>query len=246
MPLQLDSITLPLAFAAGLVSFLSPCVLPLVPVYVAYLAGTNTPNAGDPGAGRRALLPGAAFVAGVSVVFIALFYLLAGLLAPTRTFLAPLAGVAIVLFGLHTARVLRIPGIDREFRPINSAPRRGGVLGGFALGFGLALGWTPCIGITLGAVLSWAVVRGPSPTGLALVVAYCLGLGLPFLLLGGAIGRAVSATRALARHRRAIDLTSGAVLVSMGVVLVLTGNLLLITQGLSHVMPRQLLDPFGL
>lgn len=233
--MQLDSVSLPLAFAAGLVSFLSPCVLPLVPAYVAYLAGTS----------RRPLLPGAAFVAGVSVVFIALFYLLAGLLAPARTFLAPLAGVVIVLFGLHTARVLRVPGIDREFRPLGAAPERGGVVGGFALGLGLALGWTPCIGLTLGAVLSSAVIHGPSPAGLALIIAYCLGLGLPFLILGGAIGKAIAVSKALARHRRAIDLGSGAVLVSMGVVL-LTGNLLLLTRALSAVMPRQLLDPFGL
>lgn len=236
MPLQLGSVSLPLAFAAGLVSFLSPCVLPLVPAYVAYLAGSS----------RRPLLPGAAFVAGVSVVFIALFYLLASLLTPARTVLAPIAGVVIVLFGLHTARVLRIPGLDREFRPIAAAPERGGVAGGFALGVGLALGWTPCVGLTLGAVLSSAVVHGPSPAGLALIVAYCLGLGLPFLVLGGAIGKTVAATRALARHRRAIDLGSGAVLVSMGVVLLLTGNLLLLTRAFSAVLPRQLLDPFGL
>ena len=114
MPLQLDSVSLPLAFAAGLVSFLSPCVRPLVPAYVAYLAGTSTGPADELGAGRRALLPSAAFVAGVSVVFIARFYLLAGLLAPTQTFLAPLAGIAIVVLGLHTPRVLRIPGIDRD------------------------------------------------------------------------------------------------------------------------------------
>lgn len=233
---MLDSVSLPLAFAAGLVSFLSPCVLPLVPAYVAYLAGSS----------RRPLLPGAAFVAGVSVVFIALFYLLAGLLAPARPFLGPVAGVVIVLFGLHTAHLLRIPGIDREFRPLGAAPERGGVVGAFALGLGLAVGWTPCIGLTLGAVLSSAVVHGPSPTGLALMVAYCLGLGLPFLVLGGAIGKAVAATRALARHRRAIDIGSGAVLVSIGVILLATGNLLLLTRALSGVMPRQFLDPFGL
>lgn len=234
--MQLDWVSLPLAFAAGLVSFLSPCVLPLVPAYVAYLAGTS----------RRPLLPGAAFVAGVSLVFIALFYLLAGLLAPARAFLAPLAGVVIVLFGLHIARVLRIPGIDREFRALGAPPQRGGIFGGFALGLGMALGWTPCIGLTLGAVLSSAVIHGPSPAGLTLIVVYCLGLGLPFLVLGGAIGKATAVTGALARHRRAIDLGSGAVLVSMGVVLLLTGNLLLFTRALSAVMPRQFLDPFGL
>src|SRR5258708_36949384 len=108
------------------------------------------------------------------------------------------------------------PLLGREGRLMKQARARGGPVGGFLLGVGFAAGWTPCIGVTLGAVLGSAAVQGPSAAGLALLAAYCLGLGLPFVLLGLGVGRAASLARAVAGRRRMVDLASGGGLVAMG------------------------------
>ena len=241
--MTLNGVGPPLAFAAGLASVLSPCVLPLLPAYLAYLA---RPAAGRAAPSRRATLTSAlAFVAGLSLVFIIFFYALTGLLIPVRRFIPPIAGVLVVLMGLHVAGALRLPLMGREIRLMKQVPDRGGPLGGFLLGVGFAAGWTPCVGVTLGAVLGAAAVQGPSAVGFALLAAYCLGLGLPFVLLGLGVGRAAAVARAVAGRRRLVDLASGAVLVAMGLVL-LTDNLVALTQVLSRTLPPQLADPFGL
>jgi cytochrome c-type biogenesis protein len=239
----LNGVGPPLAFAAGLASVLSPCVLPLLPAYLAYLA---RPGARRTTPTRLATLASAlAFVAGLSLVFIIFFYALTGLLTPVRRYVPPVAGVLVVLMGLYVAGALKLPLLAREIRLMKQAPDRGGPFGGFLLGVGFAAGWTPCIGVTLGAVLGAAAVQGPSATGFALLAAYCLGLGLPFVLLGLGIGRAAALARAVAGRRRLVDLASGGVLVAMGLVL-LTNNLVGVTQLLSRALPPQLTDPFGL
>jgi cytochrome c-type biogenesis protein len=232
-----------LAFAAGLASVLSPCVLPLLPAYLAYLARPSRDGASP---SRLATLVSAlAFVAGLALVFILFFYALTSLLTPVRRYVPPVAGVLVVLMGLYVAGALKLPPLGREVRLMKQAPERGGAVGGFLLGVGFAAGWTPCIGLTLGAVLGTAAVQGPSAAGLALLAAYCLGLGLPFVLLGLGVGRAAALARAVAGRRRIVDLASGGVLVAMGLVL-LTNNLVAVTQLLSHALPSQLTDPFGL
>lgn len=181
-------LALSLAFAAGLVSFLSSCVLPLVPAYAAYLAGEVNQSAGEgSGSGSSALLPrrtrvvasGAAFVAGVSLVFIPTFYLLRAALTPVRGVVLPVAGVLVILLALQTAGILRLPFLYREFRFLDRMPERGGALGAFLLGLGFAAGWTPCIGATLGAVISSAINEGASAFGLLQLVVYSLGLTVP-------------------------------------------------------------------
>ena len=251
-----------LAFAAGLASFLSPCVLPLVPAYVAYLArqAGREPAAvaGGPGAlsssaalaayqaPRLAVFAsGLAFVGGVSLVFVTFFYALSSLLIPFRTLVTSIAGALVIILGLSTAGLFRLPLLNYEFKLLGRAPERRGSLGGFLLGIGFAAGWTPCIGITLGAVISSGIARGTTAQGLVLMAAYCLGLGVPFLLLSLAVNRGVGLVRALGRRRRAIDLASGGILVAMGVLL-MTNNLLTLTNLISRILPSQLLDPFGL
>jgi len=260
--MSVDQVTVPLAFAAGLASFLSPCVLPLVPAYVAYLArqASREPAAvaDSPGgmstsgalvayqAPRLAVFAsGLAFVAGLSLVFVTFFYALSSLLIPFRAVVTPIAGALVIILGLSTAGLFRLPFVNYEFKVFGRTPERRGSLGGFLLGIGFAAGWTPCVGITLGAVISSGVARGTTGLGLVLMAAYCLGLGVPFLLLSLAVDRGVGLVRALGRRRRVIDLASGGVLIAMGVLL-MTNSLLTLTNLLSRLLPSQFLDPFGL
>lgn len=237
-----------------MVSFLSPCVLPLVPAYLAYLGGRAGQPAlvpAGPAPARPLLLrselvaSGLAFVAGLSLVFILFFYAFRAVLEPAREFVTPVAGALVILMALQTAGVLRLPWLMREFRVRDQAPRQAGVAGGFLLGMSFAAGWTPCIGATLGAVLTSGINQGTSVGGLVLMVAYCAGLGLPFVAMALAFDRAAPAVRALNRHRRLIDLVSAGILLIMGILL-LTNNLLLLTQQLARLLPSWLLVPFGL
>lgn len=233
--MNLDSVSVPLALAAGAASFLSPCVLPLVPVYVAYLV--------RPAQSRWwSMANSAAFVAGVGVVMVLLFYALRTVLQPFRVAAAAVAGVLVIAFALHVAGVLRWRGLDRSFQLFKKAPERPGPSGGFLLGAAFATGWTPCVGPVLGAVLTSGATAGTTGRGLLMVAAYCVGLGVPFVLLGVGVGSA-TALRRLNAWRRPIDLTSAAVLGVMGVLL-LTNNMLAITQWGSRILPN--LDPFGL
>jgi cytochrome c-type biogenesis protein len=241
--MTLDSVTVPLAFAAGAVSFLSPCVLPLVPVYVSYLVrSSDDPSAQSPSP-AAGISNAVAFVAGVSVVFITLFYALRTLLQPFRPVILPIAGVLVIVFALHLAGLIRIPGLDREYRLFKSAPRHTGPWGGLLLGVAFAAGWTPCIGPVLGVVLTSSATVGTTAQGLLMVTAYCLGLGVPFLLLGAGVGRASAMVRRAEKWRRRIDLASAGVLAAMGLLL-LTNSLTLITELASRVLPN--VAPFGL
>ncbi len=229
----LDSVSPALAALAGLASFVSPCVLPLVPAYLAYLgarAGRVPVAAGAVEAEAPRQLPvviaGVGFVAGLSLVFILFFYLFSLAVQPIRSYIPAVAGVLVLVMAAHVAGVIHIPFLDREYRLMDRAPAGGGLAGGFLLGMGFASGWTPCIGVTLGAVLSSAVTAGTSLQGLGLMLAYCLGLGVPFIALALLLERARPLVQMLNSHRRAIDIASSAVLVAMGFLL-LTNQLAL-------------------
>ena len=231
-----------LAFAAGLVSFVSPCVMPLVPAYAAYLSGRT--GLVDPPRSDT-ILTGATFVAGLSVVFILLFYVLRQALQPVRPYAVPVAGVAVLLLAANLAGLVRLPLPQRELQLVRGAPKMRGPLGGFLLGLGFATGWTPCIGVTLGAVLSAGAVSGTTLTGFLQICAYCAGLGVPFLGIALLLDRAVPVLRVLSRRRHLIDWSSAGVLAAMGVLL-MTNNLTWITQRLTELLPRGLLSPLGL
>ncbi len=224
---MLSGLSPAIAFLAGLASFVSPCVLPLVPAYLAYLGGR---------VGQPIAVAGAAFVAGLSLIFILFFYTFSLAVQPFRGYVPVVAGIVVIAMALHVARVWRIPFLDIEYRVMKTAPQGGGAAGGFLLGMGFASGWTPCIGVTLGAVLSSAVTVGTTPQGLSLMLAYCLGLGLPFLALAVGLENARPLVNFVNAHRRAIDLASAAVLVVMGILL-LTNNLALLSAGLTQLVP---------
>src|SRR6266540_1406623 len=170
---------------------------------------------------------GAGFFVGLSLIFILFFYVFSFAVQPFRAFVPVVAGVLVIVMALHIAGIIRLPFLDTEYRVMRTAPAGGGVAGG----------WTPCIGVTLGAVLSSAVTTGTTPQGLSLMLAYCLGLGLPFIALAFALESARPLVRFVNAHRRAIDLGSAAVLVVMGVLL-LTNNLTLLAAGLTQLVPN--------
>jgi cytochrome c-type biogenesis protein len=217
------------AFLAGLASFVSPCVLPLVPAYLAYLGARRL------GADSIAIA-GAAFVVGLSLVFILFFYVFSLAVQPVRAYVPIVAGIVVIVMALHVAGMIRIPLLSSEYRVMKVAPQGGGAAGGFVLGMGFASGWTPCIGVTLSAVLSSAVTIGTTPQGLSLMIAYCLGLGLPFLVLAFALEGTRPLIAFVNQHRRAIDLGSAAVLLVMGALL-LTDRLTWLSAGLVQLIP---------
>jgi cytochrome c-type biogenesis protein len=218
-----------IAFLAGLASFVSPCVLPLVPAYLAYLGARRA------GADSIALA-GAAFVAGLSLIFILFFYVFSLAVQPFRVFVPIIAGIFVIVMALQVAGLIRIPVLSGEYRVMKTAPQGGGAAGGFLLGMGFASGWTPCIGVTLSAVLSSAVTLGTTPQGLSLMIAYCLGLGVPFLVLAFAFEGTRPLIAFVNQHRRAIDIASAGVLVVMGVLL-LTDRLSWLSAGLVQLVP---------
>jgi cytochrome c-type biogenesis protein len=209
-------LTLGAALLAGLLSFLSPCVLPVVPAYLGQLAGW------------RAMPNAFAFVLGFSVVFTVLgvaAYFVAGPLRDNLPLLRQVGGVILIILGLNLMGVLRLRTLARSWKPLERfggeqpGVRRGGVVGGFALGSVFALGWTPCIGPTLGAILTMAAV-GTSLQVVGLLVAYSIGLGIPFILMALAVDRAPLITRPLLRYSRQIEIAGGALIVFLGLALI--------------------------
>jgi cytochrome c-type biogenesis protein len=246
-------LTLGAALFAGLVSFLSPCVLPVVPAYLGQLGVIATSGpvasptsplvpavAGSDGSamsatsgstrlsGWRAMPNAIAFVAGFTLVFTVLgatVYVVASPLRGDLPLLRQIGGVVLILLGLNLMGVLRWRTLARSWKPLErfGAPapgvRRGGVIGGFALGAAFGIGWTPCIGLTLSAILTLAAM-GTSPQVVGLLVAYSIGLGVPFLLLALAVDRAPLVTRPLLRYSRQVEIVGGVLVVVLGFALI--------------------------
>lgn len=208
----------PVALAAGVVSFLSPCVLPLVPGYLSYVTGLAGADLDDARRGR--LLAGATlFVLGFSVVFVsagALFGTLGTLLQEHARGITRVLGAGTIVFGLAFMGV--IPGIRRDFR-LHRLPR-GGLIGAPVLGLLFGLGWAPCIGPTLAAVQLLAFNAASAVRGALLSFVYCLGLGLPFVVAALAYRSALGAFSVVRRHSRRVMAFGGGMLVVMGVLLV--------------------------
>jgi cytochrome c-type biogenesis protein len=207
-------LALPIAVLAGLVSFVSPCVLPLVPGYLSYVTGMS----GDPKRGRM-VLGTALFVLGFAAVFVlggALFGGLGGVLLGHSAIIARVLGALTIVLGLGFLGL--IPGLQRDVR-IHRLPAAG-LAGAPLLGIVFGLGWTPCIGPTLAVVLTLSVNQGSAARGAALAFAYALGLGVPFVLAGLAYRRALHTFKAVRRHTVLITRIGGAMLVAVGLLLV--------------------------
>jgi cytochrome c-type biogenesis protein len=220
-------LSLVVAFGAGVLSFASPCVLPLVPAYLGMLAGASV--AGAQATQGRTMLHAAAFVAGFGAIFVGLGASV-GLIGfafqdVVRSFAFRLvAGGALVVLGLHTAGIVRIPVLLRDVRVRFNPGGRFGVAPSFLVGAAFASGWTPCIGPILGTILLYAGTNGTVGQGALMLAAYSLGLGVPFLLAGYALDSATRLMRRMNRQARVVELASGSLVAAMGIA-ILTGGL---------------------
>ncbi len=225
-----------LAFAAGLLSFVSPCVLPLLPVYLSFISGVGVEDLGREHR-RRLLLTSLLFVAGFTVIFVLMGAGAGGvgrLLIEYREVLMIAAGAFIAFSGLVVAGFIRLP------EPVlKVAPKRAGAGGAFLTGAALAIGWTPCVGYVLGAILSMAATSQSALSGSLLLLVYSMGLGVPFVLAALAFDWVSARLGWVKRHYRGIQVTAGLVLVVFGVLMMFG-----VLQELSRWMP--VVSPGGL
>ena len=212
------------ALVAGGLSFLSPCVLPIVPPYLAYMGGIRMADMREGAAQTRARLfvPALFFVMGLSTIFILLGLTASAFglqIARYSETLAQIAGAIVILFGLHFLGVFRVPFLMREAR-LDAGDRGGSAFGAYVLGLAFAFGWTPCIGPILGTILSMALQEANVARGTALLAAYAMGLGLPFLFAALFIDRAIDLMARLRPHMRKIEVAMGLLLLAVGLAMV--------------------------
>jgi cytochrome c-type biogenesis protein len=237
-----SSVSIGLAFLAGLVSFLSPCVLPVVPGYVGYLTGVSVGGEGastEPRSQRvRAVGHAALFVLGFSLVFVALGASATALGATMRQVLPVLqrvGGVAVAVFGLYLLGVIRLSPLMRE-RRLHLAGRPAGAAGSVLAGIAFGAGWTPCIGPVLASVLLYAGMEETMGRGIVLLGAYAMGLGVPFLLAAAALDRFLAGARRVRRWSVPLQRVTGGVLLVLGLLLA-SGRFAALTASLARFTP---------
>lgn len=231
------------ALIAGLLSFLSPCVLPLVPPYLCFLGGTTfdqlTGEDETPAhVYKTVIMSSVAFVLGFTTVFVILgaTATMAGqLVAENLPMLARIAGVIIIIAGLHFLGVIHIPILHREAR-YHSDTRPAGLVGAYVIGLAFAFGWTPCIGPVLGAILAVAAGEESVSKGVSLLFVYSLGLGIPFILAAVAIKPFMNVMQRFKSHMAMVEKVMGALLVLTGV-LFLTNSMTLIAGWILQTFP---------
>lgn len=218
--MEVTGVTGPLvAFAAGVVSFLSPCVLPLVPVYLLQMAGTATGGFGDR---RTTFAHAVSFVLGFSVVFIVLgasIGLIGFVLQDNIRTITRVAGLILIVFGLHLTGIIRIPWLARTYQVDVARSRQRGYIGSALIGASFSFGWTPCVGPVLGGILTLAASTSTSAHGALLLACYSLGLGIPFLITGLLAGEATGLLKRFNRFLPAIEVASGGLLVVAGILI---------------------------
>ncbi len=219
-----ESLSFGLAFVAGLVSFLSPCVLPLVPSYITFVTGLTLDELtrGDAQSARtRAALHAGAFILGFSLVFVALgatATALGRVLHTAMPLLQQIGGVVIVLFGLYLLGVLRLPALMRE-RRVHLSRKPAGLIGSVVVGLAFGAGWTPCVGPVLASILLYAGMETTMLRGSLLLATYALGLGIPFFVAAVGLNWYLVRAKHLQRWLRPIEVASGAMLIVVGVML---------------------------
>ncbi len=224
-----------ISLVGGILSFLSPCVFPLVPGYVSMISGVSidklTGEQGNSAEARRAvILNSLAFNAGISIIFLSLGAT-AGLIGSALTnnfWVRLIGGLVIILFGLQMMGILKIGALYKDTRFLNSDTPTG-FFGAFVLGLAFAAGWTPCIGPILGGIIGLAATSGGWQSGLILAAFYSLGLALPFLLVGLFINSFLSFSRSFRKHLHTVEIVSGVLLIAIGL-LIASGNLTILNS----------------
>lgn len=245
----MDGFSFPIVFGAGVLSFLSPCVLPLVPPYLTYMSGASFDQLRKDGTTAgvvwlRSVFTSLFFILGFSLVFItfgATATAFGQAFRQALPIIMPIAGLLIITMGLHFLGVFRIGLLDRQLRHQGPGVASGPV-GGFLLGLAFAVGWTPCIGPILAAILSVAAVEETAWDGAALLAVYSLGLGVPFLLAGIAIGPFLTFFDGFRKHLGTVEKVMGVLLVITGL-LFLTGQFTRISYWVLDTFP--VLQSFG-
>jgi cytochrome c-type biogenesis protein len=257
MYIEPQSVTIPFALLAGFFSFISPCVLPLVPAYIGYLSTQAAASvsaqmvpaaAGPDGTVRTApvtpsrwlvMLHGLFFVLGFSIVFI-LLGITAGVIGELHTALfsnsrwvTRIGGLLIIILGLHTLGVIRIPFLYYDTRKMEGPRQELGLLGSGIMGFTFAAGWTPCIGPFLGAMWTLGQATGSVTQAMVLLAFYAAGLGIPFLLTALLVDKASVSLRKMQKHMRKVEIASGILLIAIGLLLFL---------GLIQILSQQLVN----
>lgn len=239
----MDSVSFAVAFLAGLLSFLSPCVLPLVPAYLGFITGMSLDDLQDQVSRRSVLVPALFFVAGFSIIFMLLgasATLVGQVFRQYQNWIARVGGVIVVIFGLHLLGVFRLTPLLREKRlHLTSTPK--GYLGAVAAGAAFGAGWTPCIGPVLGTVMTMAMIRDTLWSGLSLLSVYSLGLAVPFLLAAFATGAFLQTSRRFRRFLPFMEKTAGVLLIAVGVML-LTGTFTAMSAFFARFTPEFLLE----
>ncbi|HET9477533.1 MAG TPA: cytochrome c biogenesis protein CcdA [Dehalococcoidia bacterium] len=228
-----ENVTLLIAFAAGVLSFASPCCLPLVPVYIGHMVQVSAETTG-PSHRIVSLFHAAAFVAGFSVIFVA-FWASIGLLGffalDNARYMREIGGAILIFMGLHLLGVINIGILNREYvvgsnGVSNSRP---GYPRSLIMGMTFAAGWTPCIGPVLGSIIGLAVIEDEVAKGTLMLVAYSAGLGVPFLVMALAVDPISNGLKKIRPVLAAVPIVSGALVVAIGV-LILTNNLIRLNQ----------------
>jgi cytochrome c-type biogenesis protein len=235
----MSSLPLPIAaFLAGLISFLSPCVLPLVPGYVSLISGAGVEELKSAQAQlmRRVMVNSVGFILGFSVVFITLGAISTGigqLAAQYKHTLSVVAGVVVIIFGLHLTGIFQIKWLLQDTR-LHSVKGSSTLIGAFVIGFAFAFGWTPCLGPILTLILGFASQEDTLVKGILLLAVYSLGLAVPFLLTSLLMERFLKFYSRFRSHMHALEVASGALLIGLGILLVL-GRFTLISNWLSFL-----------
>ena len=239
--MQISIVNILIAFVGGLLSFLSPCVLPLVPGYISLMSGVSIDNInqGVAGARRAVIANSIAFNAGLSVIFLALGST-AGLVGATiisNVWVRVIGGAVIIIFGLHLIGLLKIKYLYKDTRHFkNEEPR--GIWGSLTLGIAFAAGWTPCIGPILGGIIGLAATSGGWKGGLILSAFYSAGLAVPFLVTGLGINQFLSFYGKFRRHLHKVEVVSGIILILIGILVMSNRVTLLASSRLAAVLPN--------
>ena len=226
-----------------MISFLSPCVLPIVPGYLGFITGMSLDELRETPSRRAVLVPALFFVIGFSIIFLLLgasATLIGQVLKVYQDWIARIGGLLIILFGLHQLGVFRIAGLLRERRvQLNRTPA--GYAGATVAGLAFGAGWTPCLGPILGGLLTYASARATLGQGMALLGSYALGLALPFLLAAAATGVFLRASQRMRRAIPVIEKVSGVMLVLVGLLLV-SGTFTVLSAWLTQMTPSFILE----